>query len=325
MAAASDASAQNVTGTYIARFSNAAKLIQVVQTASGELTGQYEEAVLSGADGTLSEQTFPVTGAANGNTITISIKTGILSSPTTAFGTVDGDRLTVNAGFSGGKPQSETYVRADAHEFEADVAALNTESRKIQTAIATVKAKQQADQAEREFMADLVKMLTEIDAFNAGQDKRISLISAAQQHFRTITAKMNQYLDQERQLVAVRQAEVKRAQISVSISQGAVATEQANNEASAATDNLRDRMKTLWGRVDKAGWRCRLIAPAMPQNIAIVETPIGVQACNHLFEVEKPFVENVKSASNALDELKATYREELAKQNNIVAESNRIE
>ena len=84
-------------------------------------------------------------------------------------------------------------------------------------------------------------------------------------------------------------------------------------------------MKVLSDDVDKAGWRCKLIDPAMPQNVTIVETPAGIQTCRHLTEIESSFLKNVSTSLDTLNTVEAIYRNEQQKQKIIVSEASRLQ
>jgi len=73
-------------------------LLQVVQTADGQLTGRYEQVVLQNG-GKVARMVASVTGASDGHTIVVNIKpTELLSGSITASGVVDGSIVRLSGG-----------------------------------------------------------------------------------------------------------------------------------------------------------------------------------------------------------------------------------
>jgi hypothetical protein len=86
LALASPARADGVSATYVAGSEDSAILLQVVQTADGQLTGRYEQVVLQNG-GKVARMVALVTGASDGHTIVVNIKpTELLSGSITASG-----------------------------------------------------------------------------------------------------------------------------------------------------------------------------------------------------------------------------------------------
>jgi hypothetical protein len=63
----------------------------------------------------------------------------------------------------------------------------------------------------------------------------------------------------------------------VDLSQAEGQSESAYIGMSNDARNLRDRMKVLGEKAYTAVMRCKLIDPAMPQNVSIVETPENIE------------------------------------------------
>lgn len=316
--------ASDVTGTYVARFTNASKMLQLIQTPAGTLSGQYEEAVVS-PQGELQEQSFVIDGAANGNKITLTIKPGVLSTPVSMFGSVDGDTLVIDSGFSGGSAHSETYRRDDSHAFAVQVEALRGLSQRVQANIAAGQVRDTAAREEQGFITGLVALLKELESFNATADKRLGMIKASGDRYPATTAKMSTGLDYEKRIAGIQQASVKRTQIAVQLSQAEIQSETAHASLIMEEDQLSERIKSLGQRAQTAAMRCKLIDPALPQNVSIIETPDNIQRCQHLIDIEREFIKNARIDATAVRDLEAAYEDEEQKQKAIVAEAERIE
>src|SRR5580658_4882065 len=62
---------REISGKYIAKFSNGVYWLQLVRTPDNHLTGQLESSIL-GKEGTIDRNSVPVTGAVNAGNVTIS-------------------------------------------------------------------------------------------------------------------------------------------------------------------------------------------------------------------------------------------------------------
>jgi hypothetical protein len=316
--------AGDVTGTYVARFTNASKMLQLVQTPAGTLSGQYEEAIVN-QQGELQEQSFAVDGAANGNKITITIRPGVLSTVVSMFGSLDGDTLVIDSGFSDGSAHSETYKRDDSRAFAVQVEALRGLSQKVQTGIATAQAQDKAAREEQAFMTGLVALLRDLESFNATAEERLGMIKASGDRYPATTEKMSAALDYEKRIAGIQQASLKRSQIAVQLSQAEVQSETAHTSLRLEEDQLSDRIKGLGQRAQTAVMRCKLIDPALPSNVSIVETPNNIEHCRHLIDVERDFINNARMEATAVGDLEARYAAEERKEKAIVAEAEHIE
>ena len=95
---ASPAYADGISGTYVARGADSAFLVQIVETAGGQLTGRYEQTFLA-PGGKLERTIEAITGASDGQTVVVTIKpTEPLSTGVTASGTVIGSILHLSGG-----------------------------------------------------------------------------------------------------------------------------------------------------------------------------------------------------------------------------------
>src|SRR5258708_37456587 len=94
----SPALADDISGTYVGKGSNAAILVQIVGTSDGHLTGRYEQVVLQ-ANGALADTNATIIGAIDGQTVVVTIKPAeFLSGTIAASGTIEGSFLHLTGG-----------------------------------------------------------------------------------------------------------------------------------------------------------------------------------------------------------------------------------
>jgi hypothetical protein len=90
LGAGSPAVADGLSGTYVGKGSNSAFLIQIVETDDGHLTGRYEQVTLQ-TGGKLNDMNAAITGAADGQTVVVTIKPAeIFSGSLAVSGTIQG-------------------------------------------------------------------------------------------------------------------------------------------------------------------------------------------------------------------------------------------
>lgn len=310
---------RNISGTYIATDRAGVAMLQLVESADGKLTGQFQAAALA-PDGQLISRSLSVAGTANDGKMALT-----LSEPggsANLFGIQKGDILELNGAAEFG---TMDFSASEPAKYQQAFQALQTQSQSILAQNAQNAAREKAAENERQFIAQLTAFLPEIETFNANQEKRLRQISALEQSFAAIVTRMSEYLDRERNLAGIRQASVERGQISVQVGQGSVAYEQAHVAADWDAAELQNRIKVLSAKESEAENRCRSIAPATAQNIAVTGSSGDMQACEKLFEAGAIFRNNVSVISQALDKVDEAYRENLERQKAIVAEADRIE
>jgi hypothetical protein len=133
------------TGSYVAQFSNGAAYLAWTRAGS-EVTGNFSQAIWREGDTALTNETFGITGSADGNGISLKLDAGLGLGPT-AVGTLDGDRLTLTFPSANGKLSQYSFRPGTQPEFVALVAAVQAQ---VDTANAAAEAERQQQEAERQ-------------------------------------------------------------------------------------------------------------------------------------------------------------------------------
>ncbi len=109
-------SAYVVSGTYVERGQNFVEMIQLTQGQDGNLLGSMISTTLN-ANGTIAENTFNLSGVANGNSITLIAKPPVsLGTSLNMSGTVDGESITLTTSNGTG-----SYTRGSPVDYQAAV------------------------------------------------------------------------------------------------------------------------------------------------------------------------------------------------------------
>lgn len=315
----------DVSGKYIAKFTNGVYWLQLVQTPDGHLTGQFETLAL-GADGKVKYNNLSVTGAADGDNVSMSLKPiSFLPFTVTASGALNGDKLTLTGGFTGGQPITVVLVRADVSDYQAQVNALNSQSRSILAAKAAAEARKKTAQKERDFIAGLDQLVSRMEHFNAAADVRLDKLPAAEQRYQAITFKMREYLNRERQLVGNPNASVARGEISVAISEGAVTADEVHTEVQSVQWDFQANAQPLMKQVTAAEQSCHRAHRSTADNPVPPEAEAWNSACLRLLDADSLYRKKFDALAHLLARLEEVYQQERKNQDQLVRASQQIE
>lgn len=147
--------AENISGTYVSNYSNAAIMLQVVQLSGGQVQGRMDEVVLASSGQQLNETSFSVTGAVSGETIVLSLrKTGVpqvFAKVTSMSGVLKDGRMQLSEGHTNKQGiLTVTLNKSNPSFFNRQVATLSDAANAGASAAATEKRLQeQRKDAER--------------------------------------------------------------------------------------------------------------------------------------------------------------------------------
>jgi hypothetical protein len=134
---------QNISGSYIASDKSTVASLQVVRTPDNHLTGQLSASTLR-PDGTIDRNSVSITGAVDGENVTIQgsrffgLESFVLS------GTLNGNELTL----TGAQSVPLVFTRSTASEIQAKLAELNAQYQTTAQVKAAVNAAAQARLSE---------------------------------------------------------------------------------------------------------------------------------------------------------------------------------
>ncbi len=216
MAGMSNAQAENISGTYVAQYANAAILLQIVETTGNVITGRMEEVLLSPNKSRISISNNGISGAIGGETIVLKIKPAQSFGGTIpASGTLIGDQLQITGG-SGGSSFAYTFERASPSVFNQRVAwleAIATKNSQIMLLSASIKKR------ELIYANNLHQTLQTAQDLHRDSDQATDVISKLgilDSKFSMMVDKMRASLTQESAIIGPNSG-IKRAEIADAI------------------------------------------------------------------------------------------------------------
>lgn len=325
---------KSVSGSYIAKFTNAVGLLQLVETPGKHVTGQLQMVV--NIDGEVQNNSYSVTGAVDGSNISLSLKPNLLLSESVPeSGTFNSSTIMVTGKFASAQPVMTTFVRADAREFQPLVKAINDQAEGVRAAKATAAARQRevqaeaaarekAAQQERDFVNGLEALVRRMDHFDSAVNSILGKVPAAEQRYHAITAQMRENLRKERSLAGNPNAGVARSQISIAINQGSIATDQLHNEVQPTQWDYENNAVPLMKQAAAAETTCRGLQNGTGDDLAS-QTDARNAACKQLLDAGGRFKPKFDAFSQNLKHLEEVYQQEHTAQVQLINDATRLE
>jgi len=309
----------NISGSYLASDNSAVVWLQVVRTPDNHLTGQIATNVLK-PDGTIEQNSVSITGAVDGENVTIQgsrffgLESFVLS------GTLSGNVLTL----TGAQSVPLTFTRSTPAEFQAKVAELNARSQSITQAKAVAQAQQRTFQTQANFVSQVDQLIRRMAQFDSQADVHLGRFPGAEKGYEGITARVGEYVARERRLAGNPNAEVARGQLSVAANQASIQTDQMHYQGESLQSSLETNVKPMADQATAFEQQCR----AVSQNSGHL-TPAEVQnvnaACGRLDSAVGPFRQKFSAMSDGLAHLERVYQDEHGKQQQLLQTAQRLE
>jgi len=309
----------NISGAYLASDDNAVVWLQVVRTPDNHLTGQLAANVLK-PDGTIEQNSVSITGAVDGENVTIQgsrffgLDTFVLS------GTLRGNVLTL----TGAQSVPLTFKHSTPAEFQAKVAALKTRSQNIIQAKAVAQSQQRTFQAQANFVAQIDQLIRRMAQFDSEADVHLGRFPGAEKAYDGITARVGEYVARERQLAGNSNTTVARGQLSVAANQASIQTDQMHYQGESLQSSLETNVKPTADQATAFEHQCHSVS----QNSGNL-TPAEIQNINaardRLESAVTPFRQKFSAMSDGLAHLEQVYQREHDAQQRLIQESERLE
>lgn len=309
----------NISGAYLASDDSAVVWLQVVRTPDSHLTGQIAANVLK-PGGTIEQNSVSITGAVDGENVTIQGSRFFGLDSFVLSGTLRGNVLTL----TGAQSVPLTFMRATPSEFQAKMAGLNARSQSIIQAKAVAEAKQKAFEAQVNFVSQIDQLMRRMAQFDAEADIHLGRFPSAEKGYEGITARVGAYVARERQLAGNTNAAVARGQLSVAANQASIQTEQMHNEAVSLESSLEGNIKPLTGQAAAFEEQCHAVSQNSG-NLTAKEVQNVNAACDRLESAVTPFRQKFNAMSAGLAHLEQAYQRERDSQQRLIQESERLE
>lgn len=310
---------RNISGSYLASDKSAVVWLQVVRTPDNHLTGQMAATFLK-PDGSVEQNSAPISGAVDGENVTIQ-GSRFFGLESFAFsGTLNGNVLTL----TGAQSIPLTFTRSTLSEFQGKVAELNAQSQAIINSHVAAQSQQRTLEAQQEFVAKIDQLTRKMQQFDSAADVHLGRFPGAEKAYEGITAKVAGYVARERQLAGNPNASVTRGQLSVAASQTSIQTEQMHNQGETLQSSLETDVKPLVDESATLEQRCH----ALPLNTGSI-TPEEIQkdnsACGRLESAVMQFRQKFNAMSAGLSHLEQVYQRERNAQLELIRESEKLE
>jgi hypothetical protein len=308
---------REISGTYVAKFTDGVCWLQLVRTPDNHLTGQLEALIL-GADGRIERKAVPVTGAVNAGNVTISASSLFGLQVVTLSGTLDGNKLTL----MGVQPNPVVLTRSDLGEYQRQVTALNVQSQRIVAARDAAVVRERNERIQRNTISEIDRVLGGMQTFDSEADVHLSRFPGAEQRYRAITAKMTEYVDRERQLTGGPSAAVARGQLSVAATRASIATIQLHNSARSLQSLFQTNVQPLAAEATDLEQGCRA---APPSDLTPAQKDARNAACRRLLLADALFREKFAAMEAGLVHLEQVYAKESTAQQSLLQSAQRMQ
>lgn len=310
---------RNISGSYIASDSSSVCWLQLVRTPDDHLTGQLAVFILK-PDGTVEQNSTAVTGAVDGENVSVSGSGFLGLQSFTLAGTLSGDTLTL----TGVQSIPIAFRRSTPADYQAKVADLNARSQSILHAKAVAQAQQRMFRAQEDFVAQVDRLIGRMTRFDSEADIHLGRFPNVEKGYKAITAKAASYIARERQLAGIPNAYNTRVQLSNAVIQAENVTEQMHDQGVSLQSSLEGNIKPLADQATALEQQCH----AVSQNSGSL-TPAEVQnvnaACDRLTSAEAPFQQKYAAMSDGLAHLEQVYQREQNTQQGLIQESQQLE
>jgi hypothetical protein len=217
---------RDISGSYLAKDAGTVLWLQLVRTPDDHLTGQIAVSTLK-PDGTIERNSAPLTGAVDGENVTLSGSRFLGLEAFTLSGNLQGSNLTLSGG---AEPVPIIFKRASLSDYQAGTNQLNVSAQDIVAARAAAQSKERITSAEANFVSYIDQLVGRMRRFDSDADAHLNRLPGAEARYQAITAKINGYVERERHFSGNDSAAVARSQLYVNANQLAIETNQLHIE-----------------------------------------------------------------------------------------------
>ena len=296
----------DVSGKYLAKYSDGICWLQLVRTPDNHVTAQIETDQLR-SDGKIDRNAAALEGAVDGNNVALSARAFGLQVVTLA-GSIQGGKLTL----TGLQAEPLVLVRSDMAEYQSELKKLNSRSQQIaEDAIVTKFSRSAFETARR------------AEVWASDTHLHIQRLPSVEDRYRQIEDRMNLLIQKER----VTQNAVTRGQISVAVNQLDVAATQLDVQATPVWNQVRaggselSRSFAVFAR-DCAADRESDLTEKSASPAAIEEWR---KACTRVLAEKSAFEPTLRDATEKRAELASFLRDADRRRQALVEQSNRLE
>jgi hypothetical protein len=307
---------KDVSGSYLAADDGGVMWVQLVRTPDDHVAGQLVLTTL-GADGKIEHKDESLTGAVNGENVTL-IGGGFAGLGTaTLSGTFDGSSLTL----TGANAASFTLKRASLADYQAKLSDQATHSHAIITGRDSATAKASTLQAQKNSITHVDQVIGEMRRFDTDADVHFGRFPGAEKSYEGFTAKVTVLVTHERQIAGKPDRAVDRSELYVNANDASLNMDQLHLDQQSLQQSLQFNVASLEKEATSLEQSCRQSGPGT--NLANEVSYIN--ACNRLNAAAPAFHQKYQAMTAGLNHLEDVYKREKTAQERLLAEARKIE
>lgn len=307
---------KDISGTYLGSDGTAVVWLQLVRTPDNRLTGQLAASLLK-TDGTIDRRSVSVTGAVDGENVTLAGH-GLLGLQTDSLsGTFESGKLTL----TGVQPTPIILMRSALSGYQSQVAALDAKSQSILAAKVAAQSRQRTEDAQRNFVSQIDLLIGNMQRFESEADVHLDRFPNVEKGYQGFTVKMNEFVERERQLAGNPNASNTRSQLVLNANQVVLATDQLHMQGTALQSTLETNVKPMANYLSVLEQRCS----AVPSDLTPEETDANKAACGRLSNAAAPFSEKYNAIVAGLAHLERVYTNESKAQQTLLQTAEKLQ
>jgi len=310
---------KDVSGSYLASDSASVCWLQLVRTPDNHLSGQILASVL-GSDGRIEHSSASLIGAVNGDDVTLTGGGFLGMATTTLSGKFNGDALTL----TGVQSTPVSLRRASLADYQELLGQQVTRSQAVISARAAAAARQRTLEVQKNFVAELDQLVGRMERFDAEADVHLGRFPNAERGYEAISAKVNEYVSRERQLVANPARAVDRSQLDVAAIQASLGTDEIQFQVQSLQSSLDANVVPLVNEATNLERGCRQGVPP-GEGLTTTEIEAHQSACNRLLSAAPTFHQKYAEVTAGLNHLEEVYRREKSAQAHLLAMAEKMD
>lgn len=310
---------KDVSGTYLLYDQGGVCWLQLVRTPDNHLTGQLITSLLK-TDGEIERRSMALTGAVDGENVSLTGGGLFGLSPTTFSGTIEGDTLTL----TGVQSTPITLKRASLADYQTQVAQQNSRAQAILTAKADAATRERTFQVQKNFLAGIDQLISRMQQFDADADVHLGKFPNAEKHYEAITEQIADDVARERQLAGDPDKAVDRSQLDVAATQESITTEQMHYEAQSLQSSLQMDSTPIASEEATLEQGCNE-GHSVTSDLTPIQIDERKPACSRLMSAASLFRQKYSAMSSGLSHLEDVYAHEKQAQGSLLATAQKLE
>ncbi len=312
---------KDISGSYLSSDKTTVCWLQLVRTPDNHITGQITLSHIN-SDGGIEQKSATLTGAVNGENVTLETKGFLGISNLTLSGTFNRSSITL----AGAEMPPGTLKRADLGDYEVLLQEQNKHAQAIMSQKAQLESRRKALNEEQSFEAEVGQTIARMQRFDSEADVHLERFPNAERAYHTITGKIREYVTREEQLVGNPNASNFRVELVNAATQESFATEQMHFQTQSLESSFQANIVPLAFQENRLEQGCNQYSPErVNPEPTQGEITSHRNECNQLLSAEPIFHQKYKALVAGLNQLEVVYKNESAAQRSLLAKAERLE